>query len=154
MKDYIYYLYFEHRCSSGKPRTDKMCVFYHKEGGKCLRFMIYSSVRVDMDYFSEIKQRHKHEEEVQGYIDGPSQDTQRQKCAMLSSFFLKLFHFFQFHSQSLWTSTFLSRAPTLQICPGKLYPPGSSVVSCPTTGSAGLKSTQSQKMKVQCLFAT
>ncbi|XP_029684184.1 leukemia inhibitory factor receptor isoform X3 [Takifugu rubripes] len=32
MKDYIYYLYFEHRCPGRKPRTDKMCVFYHKEG--------------------------------------------------------------------------------------------------------------------------
>lgn len=55
LKDYIYYLYFEHRCSNGKPRTDKMCVFYHKEGGKFLHFMIYSSLGVDLDYSSEAK---------------------------------------------------------------------------------------------------
>lgn len=77
--------------------------------------MIYSSVRVDMDYFSEIKQRHKDEEEVQGYIDGPSQDTQRQKCerAMLSSFFLKLFHFF---SSTLRASGLQCFWAELQLC--------------------------------------
>ena len=38
MKDYIYYLYLEHRCCRGRPRTDEMCVFYHKEGGECLHW--------------------------------------------------------------------------------------------------------------------
>ncbi|XP_070765728.1 interleukin-31 receptor subunit alpha [Enoplosus armatus] len=32
MKDYIRYLYFEHRCNYGKPQTVKMCLFYKKEG--------------------------------------------------------------------------------------------------------------------------
>lgn len=35
VKDYIRYLYFEHRCEDGKPQTAKMCLFYHTEGGKC-----------------------------------------------------------------------------------------------------------------------
>ncbi|XP_042273843.1 interleukin-12 receptor subunit beta-2 [Thunnus maccoyii] len=32
IKDYVRYLYFEHRCIRGKPRTVKMCLFYQKEG--------------------------------------------------------------------------------------------------------------------------
>uniref|UniRef100_A0AAQ5ZG98 Fibronectin type-III domain-containing protein n=1 Tax=Amphiprion ocellaris TaxID=80972 RepID=A0AAQ5ZG98_AMPOC len=32
IKDYIRYLYFEHRCEGGRPQTVKMCLFYHKEG--------------------------------------------------------------------------------------------------------------------------
>ncbi|XP_008277613.1 leukemia inhibitory factor receptor [Stegastes partitus] len=32
IKDYIRYLYFEHRCDDGKPQTVKMCLFYQKEG--------------------------------------------------------------------------------------------------------------------------
>ncbi|XP_061594967.1 uncharacterized protein il12rb1 [Cololabis saira] len=32
MRDYIRYLYFEHRCEGGKPQTIKMCLFYKKEG--------------------------------------------------------------------------------------------------------------------------
>lgn len=36
IKDYVRYLYFEHRCVGGKPKTIKMCLFYQKEGGKCL----------------------------------------------------------------------------------------------------------------------
>uniref|UniRef100_A0AAX7VWF2 Fibronectin type-III domain-containing protein n=1 Tax=Astatotilapia calliptera TaxID=8154 RepID=A0AAX7VWF2_ASTCA len=35
LKDYIRYLYFEHRCQHGRPQTVKMCFFYQKEGGKC-----------------------------------------------------------------------------------------------------------------------
>lgn len=48
MKDYIYYLYFEHRCSGGKPQTDKMCVFYHKEGGESLFSHRCVDVEVDL----------------------------------------------------------------------------------------------------------
>lgn len=80
MKNYTYYLYFEHRCSSGRPRTDEMCVFYHKEGGECLHSMIYSSLDVDMDQFYETKQWHKDEEEIKGYIDGPHTETNRWMC--------------------------------------------------------------------------
>lgn len=47
MKDYVYYLYFEHRCSGGKPHTDKMCVFYHKEGGESL--FTHRCVDVELD---------------------------------------------------------------------------------------------------------
>ncbi|XP_010752539.3 oncostatin-M-specific receptor subunit beta isoform X2 [Larimichthys crocea] len=32
MKDYVRYLYFEHSCDGGRPRTDKMCLYYQKEG--------------------------------------------------------------------------------------------------------------------------
>ncbi|XP_032382542.1 uncharacterized protein il12rb1 isoform X2 [Etheostoma spectabile] len=32
LKDYVRYLYFEHRCNGGKPQTVKMCIFYEKEG--------------------------------------------------------------------------------------------------------------------------
>ncbi|XP_005454041.1 interleukin-12 receptor subunit beta-1 [Oreochromis niloticus] len=32
LKDYIRYLYFEHRCQHGRPQTVKMCFFYQKEG--------------------------------------------------------------------------------------------------------------------------
>ncbi|TDH08741.1 hypothetical protein EPR50_G00100410 [Perca flavescens] len=32
IKDYVRYLYFEHRCDGGKPQTVKMCIFYKKEG--------------------------------------------------------------------------------------------------------------------------
>ncbi|XP_054459191.1 leukemia inhibitory factor receptor isoform X2 [Anoplopoma fimbria] len=33
IKDYVRYLYFEHRCEGGwKPQTVKMCLFYQKEG--------------------------------------------------------------------------------------------------------------------------
>ncbi|KAM6922075.1 uncharacterized protein il12rb1 [Xenentodon cancila] len=32
MRDYIRYLYFEHRCDGGKPQTIKTCLFYKKEG--------------------------------------------------------------------------------------------------------------------------
>ncbi|KAK9519475.1 hypothetical protein VZT92_022202 [Zoarces viviparus] len=33
IKDYVRYLYFEHRCEGGRnPRTVKMCLFYQKEG--------------------------------------------------------------------------------------------------------------------------
>uniref|UniRef100_A0A3P9L1Y9 Fibronectin type-III domain-containing protein n=1 Tax=Oryzias latipes TaxID=8090 RepID=A0A3P9L1Y9_ORYLA len=32
MRDYIRYLYFEHRCVNGKPQTVQMCFFYKKEG--------------------------------------------------------------------------------------------------------------------------
>ncbi|XP_018528533.1 interleukin-12 receptor subunit beta-1 isoform X2 [Lates calcarifer] len=32
IKDYVRYLYFEHRCDGGKPRTVKMCLYYKKEG--------------------------------------------------------------------------------------------------------------------------
>ncbi|XP_031163124.1 interleukin-12 receptor subunit beta-1 isoform X2 [Sander lucioperca] len=32
IKDYVRYLYFEHRCDDGKPQTVKMCIFYEKEG--------------------------------------------------------------------------------------------------------------------------
>ncbi|XP_068446250.1 leukemia inhibitory factor receptor [Clinocottus analis] len=33
IKDYVRYLYFEHRCDGGwKPQTVKMCLFYQKEG--------------------------------------------------------------------------------------------------------------------------
>lgn len=153
MKNYTYYLYFEHRCSSGRPRTDEMCVFYHKEGGECLHSMIYSSLDVDMDQFYETKQWHKDEEEIKGSIDGPHSETNRWMCHV-QFILLKAFPFFQFHSQSLRTSPFLGRAPTLWICPGKLYPSRSSEVSCPTIGSAVLKSTQSKKMKVQCSVFT
>ncbi|XP_069009458.1 interleukin-31 receptor subunit alpha [Embiotoca jacksoni] len=31
-KDYIRYVYFEHKCVSGKPQTVKKCLFYQKEG--------------------------------------------------------------------------------------------------------------------------
>lgn len=34
VKDYTRYLYFKHRCQDEKPQTVKMCLFYHKEGGK------------------------------------------------------------------------------------------------------------------------
>ncbi|TWW58082.1 hypothetical protein D4764_07G0008010 [Takifugu flavidus] len=49
MKDYIYYLYFEHRCPGRKPRTDKMCVFYHKEGGES----IFTHRCVDVEFRSQ-----------------------------------------------------------------------------------------------------
>lgn len=49
MKDYIYYLYFEHRCPGRKPRTDKMCVFYHKEGGESI--FTHRCVDVEVDLF-------------------------------------------------------------------------------------------------------
>ncbi|XP_026202073.1 interleukin-12 receptor subunit beta-1 [Anabas testudineus] len=32
MKDYVRYLYFEHRCYNRKPHTVQMCLFYRKEG--------------------------------------------------------------------------------------------------------------------------
>uniref|UniRef100_A0A8C6MER3 Fibronectin type-III domain-containing protein n=1 Tax=Nothobranchius furzeri TaxID=105023 RepID=A0A8C6MER3_NOTFU len=32
MKNFTRYLYFEHRCHNGKPRTVKVCLFYLKEG--------------------------------------------------------------------------------------------------------------------------
>ncbi|XP_053178968.1 interleukin-6 receptor subunit beta [Scomber japonicus] len=32
MKAYVRYLYFEHRCLDGKPKTVKMCLFYKEEG--------------------------------------------------------------------------------------------------------------------------
>ncbi|XP_034738233.1 interleukin-12 receptor subunit beta-1 isoform X2 [Etheostoma cragini] len=32
LKDYVRYLYFEHRCNGVKPQTVKMCIFYEKEG--------------------------------------------------------------------------------------------------------------------------
>ncbi|XP_029284788.1 interleukin-12 receptor subunit beta-2-like isoform X1 [Cottoperca gobio] len=32
MKDYVRYLYYEHRCDGGKPKTVQMCLFYQKEG--------------------------------------------------------------------------------------------------------------------------
>ncbi|XP_040896441.1 uncharacterized protein il12rb1 isoform X3 [Toxotes jaculatrix] len=32
IKDYVRYLYFEHKCDNGKPRTVEMCLFYQKEG--------------------------------------------------------------------------------------------------------------------------
>ncbi|XP_034069039.1 interleukin-31 receptor subunit alpha-like isoform X2 [Gymnodraco acuticeps] len=32
IKDYVRYLYFEHKCIDGKPWTLKMCLFYQKEG--------------------------------------------------------------------------------------------------------------------------
>ncbi|XP_051803611.1 uncharacterized protein il12rb1, partial [Acanthochromis polyacanthus] len=32
IKDYIRYLYFEHRCKGGNPQTVKMCLFYQREG--------------------------------------------------------------------------------------------------------------------------
>ncbi|XP_034002315.1 interleukin-6 receptor subunit beta-like isoform X2 [Trematomus bernacchii] len=32
IKDYVRYLYFEHKCIDGKPWTHKMCLFYQKEG--------------------------------------------------------------------------------------------------------------------------
>ncbi|XP_070816930.1 leukemia inhibitory factor receptor [Chaetodon trifascialis] len=32
VKDYVRYLYFEHRCDGRKPQTVKMCLFYQKEG--------------------------------------------------------------------------------------------------------------------------
>ncbi|XP_051232477.1 leukemia inhibitory factor receptor isoform X12 [Dicentrarchus labrax] len=32
VKDYVRYLYFEHRCNGRKPQTVKMCLFYQKEG--------------------------------------------------------------------------------------------------------------------------
>lgn len=68
------------------------------------------------------------------------------------SFFERLFHFFQFHSQNLWTSEFLTNSPILSACLGKLFPLKTFVASCPTTGSADLKSTQSKEMKVQCFI--
>uniref|UniRef100_A0A8D0CNG3 Fibronectin type-III domain-containing protein n=1 Tax=Sander lucioperca TaxID=283035 RepID=A0A8D0CNG3_SANLU len=37
IKDYVRYLYFEHRCDDGKPQTVKMCIFYEKEGDRKLR---------------------------------------------------------------------------------------------------------------------
>lgn len=54
--------------------------------------MIYSLLDVDVENFSETKQWYKDEEEVQGCIDNPSQNTQRQKwgCATFSSFFFKM----------------------------------------------------------------
>ncbi|XP_056894821.1 interleukin-12 receptor subunit beta-1-like isoform X2 [Takifugu flavidus] len=36
MKDYIYYLYFEHRCPGRKPRTDNVC-FLSQRGSSALR---------------------------------------------------------------------------------------------------------------------
>ncbi|XP_026178715.1 interleukin-12 receptor subunit beta-1 [Mastacembelus armatus] len=32
IRDYVHYLYFEHRCEGGKPQTVQMCRFYKKEG--------------------------------------------------------------------------------------------------------------------------
>ncbi|KAM9848423.1 uncharacterized protein il12rb1 isoform 2-T2 [Aulostomus maculatus] len=32
IKDYVRYLYFEHSCESGKPKTVHACLFYQKEG--------------------------------------------------------------------------------------------------------------------------
>ncbi|XP_039984845.1 interleukin-12 receptor subunit beta-1 [Xiphias gladius] len=32
IRNYVRYLYFEHKCDGGKPRTVKMCLFYLKEG--------------------------------------------------------------------------------------------------------------------------
>ncbi|XP_060934530.1 interleukin-31 receptor subunit alpha-like [Limanda limanda] len=32
LQDYVGYLYFEHICDVGKPRTVKMCLYYKKEG--------------------------------------------------------------------------------------------------------------------------
>ncbi|KAK2835363.1 hypothetical protein Q5P01_015847 [Channa striata] len=32
MKDYVRYLYFEHRCFQRKPNTVKMCIYYQKQG--------------------------------------------------------------------------------------------------------------------------
>ncbi|XP_069377924.1 interleukin-12 receptor subunit beta-1 isoform X2 [Paralichthys olivaceus] len=32
LQDYVGYLYFEHMCDGGKPRTVKMCLYYQKEG--------------------------------------------------------------------------------------------------------------------------
>ncbi|XP_060890793.1 interleukin-12 receptor subunit beta-2, partial [Labrus mixtus] len=31
LKDFVRYLYYEHRCDDGKPRTVEMCLFYKKE---------------------------------------------------------------------------------------------------------------------------
>nr|XP_020467655.1 uncharacterized protein LOC109966833 isoform X2 [Monopterus albus] len=35
LKDYIRYLYFEHKCEARKPQTVTMCLFYKKEGAPC-----------------------------------------------------------------------------------------------------------------------
>ncbi|KAF7656313.1 hypothetical protein LDENG_00043750 [Lucifuga dentata] len=32
IQEYVRYLYFEHRCISGRPQTVKMCLYYKKEG--------------------------------------------------------------------------------------------------------------------------
>nr|XP_046247904.1 leukemia inhibitory factor receptor isoform X1 [Scatophagus argus] len=32
VKDFVRYLYFEHKCVGGRPQTVKMCLFYQKEG--------------------------------------------------------------------------------------------------------------------------
>lgn len=45
LKDYIRYLYFEHRCQHGRPQTVKMCFFYQKEGGKCFHESIHRDVQ-------------------------------------------------------------------------------------------------------------
>lgn len=36
VQEFVRYLYYEHRCERGKPRTVEMCLFYKKQGGKCL----------------------------------------------------------------------------------------------------------------------
>lgn len=67
------------------------CVFFTTKREVSV-FMIYSLLDVDVENFSETKQWYKDEEEVQGCIDNPSQNTQRQKwgCATFSSFFFKM----------------------------------------------------------------